>query len=63
MSSVQQAFANSLAPNMVDELLRVLCEVGQKQHAKEIEKIYLRKIDEQVRCEKCSKGKNSQTLS
>ena len=45
---------------MVDELLRVLRleQIGMEVHAKEIEKVYHRKIDEHERCEKCRPGKN-----
>ena len=56
----KQAFNNSLAPDMVDELLRVLRleQIGKNDHAKQIEEVYRKKIGDHRRCEMCRTGRN-----
>ena len=57
MDSVQQAFDKSLAPDIIEKLLRVLDQTGQKMHAEQIEDVYKKNIAACKPCKRCKKGR------
>ena len=42
---------------MVDELLKVLEQIGQKLHAEKIKTVYDQKIVRHKQCERCKEGR------
>ena len=55
---VQQAFSKSLAPDMVDQVLKVLSvkELGKQFHAHKIKEVYHRNIANHKICGNCREG-------
>ena len=63
--TVLQAFRNSEAPYMMEQLLEVLNrkDIGKKWHAMQIQEVFNQKITEHTPCGKCKRGIISANLT